>query len=584
MKYLFFFAISLSLAFQITNNRWKQKVSRSVLAKIDQEGESDFFVIFQHQANLTPANSLRKKNAKGLYVYTQLKKIAKTTQKQALKVILQHQKKYHSYYLLNAIYTSGGLSLLEDLAKLPEVKAIYSNPSVKLAEPMPGRTQIHQRDPVAWGISKIHADDLWAMGIEGQGIVVGGADTGVKWDIPAIKQQYRGNNNGLIDHNYNWHDAIHDISPLHNDSIVSPSNNPCGLDSTIPCDDNNHGTHTVGTMVGQDDGETKIGVAPASKWIACRNMERGWGSPASYIECFEWFLAPTDINGENANPEKSPHIINNSWSCPEIEGCNSDNWWMMETAVNNLKAAGIVVVVSAGNAGPGCNTINAPAAIFEGSFTVGAISKADTIPDFSSRGVVLADNSTRMKPNVVAPGVGVLSCLKDSTFQRWSGTSMAGPHVAGAVALLLSAFPSLIGNVDIIEDILEETAIPVYEEMTCDGFSADIVPNPVVGYGRIDLLAAFERANEIVLQLEDVKNNAVKIYPNPVSKKFVFETTFLQRNARWQIFSTEGKLIQSGQLTPLHKTVVNMQNLPSGLYFYQISGNDYHQTGKLVKE
>ena len=575
------------MAFQFNNNdNWQDKVSQSVLFHIQQKGESDFFVIFHQEADLEKAHSLRGKNLKAEFVFSQLKRIAQNSQTKARAILRQHQKAFHPYYLLNAIYTSGNIDLIEALAKLPEVKAIYANPAVKIQQPAPRRGQLSSRDMVDWGIDKINADDLWAMNIRGENIVVGGADTGVKWNIPAIEQQYRGNDNGVIDHNYNWHDAIHSISPLHNDSIISPTNNPCGLNSMVPCDDNNHGTHTIGTMVGGDNGEVRIGVAPAAKWIACRNMERGWGSPASYIECFEWFLAPTDLNGENPDPAKSPHIINNSWSCLEVEGCNSNNWWMIETAVNNLKAAGIVVVVSAGNAGSECNTINTPAAIFEGSFTVGAMSDVDTIPDFSSRGVILADSSMRMKPNVVAPGVDVLSCLPDSSFAAWSGTSMAGPHVSGAVALLLSAYPSLIGEVDLVEEILEKTAVPIFEEMTCDGYTSDDIPNPVSGYGRIDILAAFEYAQTITTQLNnlDINKDLIGLYPNPISNTLYFQTHKLREEAQWLIFATDGKLVKSGMLIPQQTQVVNTKELPSGLYFYQIKGKNIQQSGKLIKQ
>src|SRR5690606_6949367 len=192
-----------------------------------------------------------------------------------------------------------------------------------------------------------------------------------------------------------------EINPFNADSI-----NPCGLDSKVPCDDNGHGTHTMGTMIGLD-GPNQIGVAPEATWCACRNMERGWGTPFTYLECFEWFLAPTDLNNQNPDPTKAPHVINNSWSCPQAEGCDSSNWMLLDMAVMNLRLAGTVVVVSAGNSGSGCGSVSTPAAMFEGSFSVGATRENDTIAGFSSRGPVFVDGSLRLKPNVAAPGVSV---------------------------------------------------------------------------------------------------------------------------------------------------------------------------------
>ena len=205
------------------------------------------------------------------------------------------------------------------------------------------------------------------------------------------------------------------------------------MDSQEPCDDQGHGTHTMGTMIGSE-GDNQIGVAPDAQWCACRNMERGYGTPFTYIECFEWFLAPTDLNNENPDPSKAPHVINNSWGCPPTEGCNPDNFELMNIVVNNLRAAGIVVVVSAGNDGSGCGSVYTPAAIYEGSFSIGATRSNDTIAGFSSRGPVWSDGSNRLKPNVCAPGTNVRSSVPGGGYDYSSGTSMAGPHVAGLVA------------------------------------------------------------------------------------------------------------------------------------------------------
>src|SRR5690606_25802684 len=138
-----------------------------------------------------------------------------------------------------------------------------------------------------WGIKNIKADSVWQLGFQGQGIVIGGQDTGYDWDVSPLISKYRGWQEDTVIHSYNWHDAIHERSPMNEDD-----NNPCGFDSLEPCDDHNHGTHTMGIMVGSDDFNS-IGVAPDAQWIGCRNMDRGDGQPSTYLECFEWFLAPT---------------------------------------------------------------------------------------------------------------------------------------------------------------------------------------------------------------------------------------------------------------------------------------------------
>jgi subtilisin family serine protease len=335
---------------------------------------------------------------------------------------------------------------------------------------------------VAWNIDKIGADNVWALGYTGQGVVIGGQDTGYQWDHPALIHQYRGLNGAGVDHNHNWHDAIH-----------SGGGSPCPNNSPEPCDDisNSHGTHTMGIMVGDDGGTHQIGVAPGARWIGCRNMDNGVGTPATYAECYQWFIAPTDLSGSNPRPDLAPDVINNSWSCPLSEGCTDPN--VLLSVVEAVRAAGILTTHSAGNSGSNCNTVNTPAAIYQASFTVGATSSSDTIASFSSRGPVTTDGSNRLKPDVVAPGSGILSSIKGGGYGGLSGTSMAAPHVAGLAALLISMEPSLRGNVDELETLIERTALPRTTAQTCGGVPGSNIPNNTYGWGRVDALRAAGR-------------------------------------------------------------------------------------------
>ncbi len=162
------------------------------------------------------------------------------------------------------------------------------------------------------------APDLWNLGFTGTGIVVGNQDTGMRWTHDALKPHYRGWDGANADHNYNWHDSIHA-------DINGNGTNPCGFNAMAPCDDHGHGTHTTGTAVGDDGAGNQIGVAPGAKWIGCHNMDEGVGRPETYTECFQWFIAPTDLAGQNADPTKRPHVMNNSWGCPTSELCAADS-------------------------------------------------------------------------------------------------------------------------------------------------------------------------------------------------------------------------------------------------------------------
>lgn len=567
---------------------WKQKVDATLLEKTAGGGQASFLILLRAQADVSGSRQLRTKEEKGQYVFARLQETARQSQPPVIALLQREKAPYRAFYVVNMVQAKGGQALIRRLAELEAVAQIQDNPSIKLDEPLPGETQaIGLREGLEWGVERIRANQVWAMGYTGQSVVIGGQDTGFEWEHPAIKNRYRGWDGSSADHHYNWHDAIHEISPLHNDSVISPSLNPCGLDSPIPCDDHNHGTHTMGTMVGgESDLGTKIGVAPGARWIACRNMERGYGSPATYTECFEWFLAPTDLSGANPDPGMAPHVINNSWSCPMMEGCNPSNFALMQMAVDNLKAAGVVVVVSAGNGGSNCSTVNTPAAIFENSFSVGATRQTDTIANFSSRGPVLVDGSDRLKPNVAAPGVGVRSAIRNGGFANFSGTSMAGPHVAGLVALVISANPALSGQVERIEDIIEQTALPMLSPQDCGAFSGLEVPNAAYGFGRVDALAAVEAA----LAISDVGSQAeagtrVSVFPSPAKTQVTFIAEGLEQAARLQIFSISGQLLyQSDWPTGQNSENIHLGAWPRGVYAYRLTAGKHTWSGKWVKQ
>ena len=246
----------------------------------------------------------------------------------------------------------------------------------------------------------------------------------------------------------------------------------------------------MGTMVGDDGVGNQIGMAPAARWIGCRNMNEGLGSPASYAECYQWFIAPTDLGDNHPDPTKAPDVINNSWGCTPTEGCTEPE--ILRQVVQNVRAAGILTVHSAGNEGPACSTVREPAGIYEESFSIGATDADDKIAYFSSRGPVTVDGSQRLKPNVTAPGVDIRSSVPGGGYEDgWSGTSMAAPHVAGLVALLLSAQPVLKGQVDTLETLIESTAITLTTAQNCGGVAGHAIPNNTYGWGRVDALAAY---------------------------------------------------------------------------------------------
>ena len=453
---------------------WQAKVDPWVLQTATQ-GDTEFLVSLASQAGLSQAQSLTTKSEKGWYIFRTLTELASRTQAPLINVLDKLGVEYRPYWVTNAIWVRANMQVIQQLAVRSDVAHIYANPTVAIEAPVQEVPRYSLPQTVEWNIQKVNADDVWALGDTGQGVVVGGADTGYAWDHPAIKNQYRGWNGSTVDHNYNWFDAT-------------------SAHSQTPVDPYGHGTHTMGTMVGDDGGSNQIGMAPGARWIGCRNMDSGGnGTPATYIACYQWFIAPTRVDGTYPNPDMAPDVINNSWGCTYDEGCTSPN--ILLSTVQSVVAAGIVTVHSAGNSGSACSTVSEPAAIYEESFTVGATTSTDGIASFSSRGPVTADGSNRLKPDISAPGVGVRSSIPGGGYASYSGTSMAGPHVAGLVALLISAKPTLRGQVSQIKSIAEQAAQHIF----ATGCSSAGVPNNIYGWGRIDALAAVQALHSIQL-------------------------------------------------------------------------------------
>jgi len=463
------------------------RIAPQVLADTTDGKSTSIVILLADQADVSPAYDMKDQDARGWFVYNTLTQHAARTQIGLQGFLKSRGVTYQSFWAANMMVATAHRSLVDQLAARPDVARIDSNqPTRWIEEPVVEKLGIssdstNTTDTAEWGVLNVNAPAVWALGFTGQGIVIANEDTGMRWTHNALKPKYRGWDGSSADHNFNWHDSIH------------TGGGSCGANTVAPCDDNGHGSHTTGTTVGDDGAGNQVGVAPGAKWIGCRNMDQGNGTPATYTECFQFFIAPTDLAGNNANPALRPHVINNSWGCPASEGCVTRA--ELETIVNNTEAAGIFVEVSAGNSGPGCSTVADPPAIYSAAFSPGAKDIRNVLASFSSRGPSTFYDPNLLKPNISAPGVNVRSSTRtsDTSYGNLSGTSMAGPHVAAVVALLWSARPQLVRNIATTKSILQNTANPavaVNPTQTCGGTPSTQIPNNSFGYGRVDALAA----------------------------------------------------------------------------------------------
>jgi subtilisin family serine protease len=448
--------------------------------------EDGFLIIFRQQANLDSAQQIPDHFQRVAFVYRALTSTSDSVQSPLRHELDQIGAPYHSHYLINMIEVEGHPELASRFQNRPEVAQIVVNPNVRVVRYVETLASLHPILPsgssqgIEWNILSLDAPKVWEAGVTGEGIVVASADSGVDWTHPAIQTQYRGWKAGTSSHAFNWLDA---------------------WDGTeTPWDDNGHGTHTVGTMVGDDRTGNQIGMAPGAQWIACRNMRYGIGNPGAYITCMEFFLAPYPFAGDplhDGRPELSAEIVNNSWGCPEREGCAPDT---LRLALRNMRAAGILMIAAAGNDGPACQSVKDPPGNDANVFTIGALDSKGALTNFSSKGPA----GQTGKPDVVAPGAGVRSSIPGGLFAILDGTSMASPHVVGLVALLWAANPSLIGDIPRTEDMLRRTATPLEAtgyacrpngtQCFCGMDSSDYIPNNEFGSGQVNAWKAYREA------------------------------------------------------------------------------------------
>jgi subtilisin family serine protease len=355
---------------------------------------------------------------------------------------------YTAYWITNCVVVQATARTLMEFSDRDDIQWLEKNFKARLIQPVPikgpqrGR-HLDDNHGVPRGIRAIGAPRVWyELGITGAGRLVGNLDTGVDATHPAVSARWRGH---FAPAGQCWHDPIYGNS--------------------FPRDLYGHGTHVMGTMCGNSlTTNDSVGVAPEALWIASNAIDQDVGPQIDndILEAFQWFADP---DNDPSTIEDVPDVIQNSWGVDGRWEGYEDCFNLWNNVIINCEAAGIVVVFSAGNEGSSPQTCRSPATVAIDSvtmFAVGAVDATnDTIPpyeiaSFSSRGPSDCPPYTDIKPEVCAPGVDVYSSIPDNRYDWYSGTSMAGPHVAGIVALMRQALPD--AEVRDIKSILMRTA------------------------------------------------------------------------------------------------------------------------------
>jgi len=497
----------------------KDRLKETALNKLDEDVLEDFenneyvevLVYMKEQADTQKvAENVRNSVSQSLTpnsvklavrreVVNALKTTSEETQSKLLKYIEMEKTKgnvieYKPYYIVNMVYVKANKEVVEKISYMAEVERIYKNKTHQLDVVAGEEITPSSEEGLEWNIARVMANKVWEMGIDGTGAVVANIDTGVDWTHPALKNKWRGYNpeTGETNPEGNWFDPVYK--------------------SVLPSDSGMHGTHVMGTIVGQTP-DNIIGVAPGAKWIAARVFDiYGYTTDQVLLDAAQWMLAP------GGNPDNAPDVVNNSWG--GLDGI--DDWY--RNAVRNWRAAGILPVFSAGNQREGepepwPGSISCPANYPE-SFAVAAVDRNNLRAYFSKLGPSPYDE-TLIKPEISAPGVRVRSSLPGGLYGYGSGTSMAAPHVTGAVALLVSANSSL--TVDEIEAVLENTATGLTDSDYPE------TPNFGYGYGLLNAYHAVEAVlsgtgyirGHVLVEGEDTEEPAIihnqevhEAYPN----------------------------------------------------------------------
>ena len=500
-RWLVFIIWAISYSLRYASAGTLDQELKDTLKRHSHEEAFPVLIRFAETADLSPIIAASKAD-RFKKVITTLKTHAQRSQKNILFTLAApslkiHTKKINPLWICNGIALTAAPDVILKLAQLPGAFTITMDKTVELP-----RASSASAESAEWNLDAINVPALWDLGYRGQGVVVAAMDSGVDVEHPDIASKYRGGANS-------WYD-------------------PHGEHAT-PFDATGHGTQVMGVIVGGDAGGTSIGVAPEAKWIAVKIFnDAGKASYSAIHAGLQWLLDPDG----NPDTDDAPDIVNNSWGLANTGTCEDE----FQDDITALRAAGILPVFAAGNFGPGEDTSISPANNL-GALSVSAIDESNDAEFSGSRGPSACGNN--LYPTVSAPGVQIytadLSFGGNLYFTTVSGTSFAAPHVAGAAALLLSAFSPI--DINTLEETLSTTAVDL----------GNVGPDNTFGNGRVDVKAAYE-----VIESQG-KNHVPIITSNPVTEAKPW-TLYQYKVAA---IDPDGNMLSYSLATPLRGMFIN---------------------------
>ncbi|QQK07338.1 S8 family serine peptidase [Miniphocaeibacter halophilus] len=454
-------AAILLTSFNINTSYAKEnKIEDSLTDKINNNETVDVLVDIKSTEEIKTVVDLKDSKEKNIsdrekYI-NEIENNAKKSQKEIIDFLEENLKnenikEYESFYITNTLHIVGNGKTIKELAKNENVSYVEENKETKLNTENNLFDESELASNNRWNFKNTKIDEVYSKyNLKGSGVVIGFLDSGVDYKHRELFDNWRGNTDGV---EYSWFD-VYNKSEYPEDGEMS-----------------GHGTAIAGVAVGKT-----VGVAPEAQWIAARAFQGKRTKNSDILKAAEWFLAP------GGRADMAPDIINNSW------GENTNSRWFDKMLASWI-AAGITPVFASGNNQNGetkAGSIEYPASSLD-VISVGAVDEGNMIGYFSKKGPSNLDNSKSIiKPEVVAPGVGVYTSEPGDIYSFWTGTSIAAPNVSGVIALMLEANRNL--TVSELKNIVSVTAKPTTDSKN------QVSPNMTYGYGLVNALEAVELA------------------------------------------------------------------------------------------
>lgn len=546
----YFLTLVLICLSAVTNAQIIDRQLSEVLNRCSNDEKIEVVVVMKAQYDRDVlnrrANTFAMRAERRDFVVKEMKAYAKVSQESLVRLLNILGVDMHdsmSLFFANALCFSATKDVIMMISGRDDIKIIGLNKKCHLIPEISSESK-----EITPNITQVHAEEVWAQGYTGAGVVVAVVDSGVNY-----------NHEDLADHLWDGGDAF----PHHGYDVVN--------DDDDPMDDKGHGTHCAGTVLGDGSAGSQTGIAPEAVLMCVKSIDaEGFGGSVNIAGGMEWAV------------EHGCDVI--SMSLGMVNASITDKEVLRRTCVG-INDAGVVAAVCAGNEGhiqivaPIPDNVRVPAScpppyldpdqmVNPGALScviaVGAVDSSDNAAYFTSRGPVTWQDTEfgdyayepgigLIRPDVCAPGVAIksLDYLTTNGYTNMDGTSQATPCVGGIIALMLQKNPNLMPS-DICR-ILEETSLKLTP-----------TKSNITGVGRVDALAAVN-AVEPYDVVDEKNDNGLMVYPNPANDCITIVGN-LPKTSNISLMNIHGQLMD----IDVKNNHINVSNLPNGMYFIKM--------------